>query len=432
MVDQAGKQSKSMQHWAGLPFSLDDLADGDSIRTSSVPLIDDSFQERKPYYVHLSVTGRCNARCAGCVNSDVTFRNSDRSWLSPAYDTDPGRDAKAIIHLLENLGEREIIVSFYGGEPLLLSESINTVVSILSANQQKYSIRYMIYTNGQLLGKFTQQYPGLASDIWLWAVSIDGTREQHNSIRLGTDIDVIHRNLADLQNLRTGPVIMWSTLREEQSLMDCFEEFLFLRSQNYADHFFWHWIETDKPFNSVERYAARYARELTAIMDAYMKELSEGKVLSLVHINELILYLLTGKERGSSACAVEQARNFDIMGGKVHPCADLPPEYAIGTIDEYGKPHISPRNLNTLVDYKYALGCYECGIHSYCGGRCPVQALTGTEIRLKQYCRLMRLHVGIVIEYVPNIVKYLSEHRIKLQQIYDQSAFYAQFTDVTP
>lgn len=225
---------------------------------------------------------------------------------------------------------------------------------------------------------------------------------------------------------------MWSTIREEQSLLDCFTEFLSLYDSACVDLFFWHWVETESPYQSLEKYAVRYERDLRHIMDVYVIWLAEGRILPVIHLNELILYLLTGKERGTSACAVEMARNFDIMGGKVHPCADLPPEYAVGIIDEKGVPHVSMPDLKALIDYKNGLGCYECGVHPYCGGRCPVQALTGTSERLKQYCQLMRLHVGIVHEYIPEIMRNLEKNHISLQKMYDQAAYYAQFTDVTP
>jgi len=96
------------------------------------------------------------------------------------------------------------------------------------------------------------------------------------------------------------------------------------------------------------------------------------------------------------------------------------------------KPVIENKDLSSLIEYKHALGCYQCGIHAYCGGRCPVQAITGSKLRLQQYCRLMRLHVGIVQQYIPDIVKYIERNGIDLQELYDQSAYYAQFTDVTP
>ncbi len=421
---------KSTQYFIHPVFG--DLRQNRAVSMPSQPLVIDKFEERRPYYVHLSVTGRCNAKCVGCINSNITFRDSDNKWLSKDNDTNPQRDAKAILKLTEGLDEKEIVVSFYGGEPLLLPEKILEVMSILSASENSSEFKYMVYTNGQLLGNVIDRYPDLIPNVWLWSISIDGSREQHNMIRPGTDLGMIHVNLRKLKQNRIGPVLMWSTIREEQSLLDCFTEFLSLYGSDCVDLFFWHWVETESPYRSLEDCAGRYERDLRHIMDMYVVWLAEGRILPVIHLNELILYLLTGKERGTSACAVEMARNFDIMGGQVHPCADLPPEYAVGTIDDKGIPHVSIPDLRSLIDYKDGLGCYECGVHPYCGGRCPVQALTGTRERLKQYCQLMRLHVGIVQEYIPEIMRNLEKNNIPLQEIYDCTAYYAQFTDVTP
>ena len=171
---------------------------------------------------------------------------------------------------------------------------------------------------------------------------------------------------------------------------------------------------------------------LSAIMDVYMQWFGRRRILPITHVNELIVYLLAGKKRNASACGVEQAMNYDLIDGKIHSCADLPAELAIGRIEEDGTPVVNPDNLAFLVDYKKDLGCYDCGVHNYCGGRCPVQAFTSGYLRMVQYCQLMRLHVGIVKTYRDDIVAYLKKNDMDLQDIYDQSAFFAQFTDVTP
>ena len=49
-----------------------------------------------------------------------------------------------------------------------------------------------------------------------------------------------------------------------------------------------------------------------------------------------------------------------------------------------------------------------------------------------EYCQLMRLHVGMVREYMPKIIDELQRQNITAQQLYDRSAKLAQFTDVTP
>lgn len=148
----------------------------------------------------------------------------------------------------------------------------------------------MIYTNGELIKKAIETYPGLMSSVWLYAVSIDGTVRQHNRNRLGTHLKNIHDNLAELKKIRTEKILMWSTLREDQSLLNCFEEFLYLKEKQYVDQFFWHWIETSEPFNSFERYIKSYERDLSKIMDTYLKWLYNKRILPIAHINELILY----------------------------------------------------------------------------------------------------------------------------------------------
>jgi sulfatase maturation enzyme AslB (radical SAM superfamily) len=104
----------------------------------------------------------------------------------------------------------------------------------------------------------------------------------------------------------------------------------------------------------------------------------------------------------------------------------------LGVINIDGSFCIKDRDLSHLIGYKEVLGCNKCGIHSYCSGRCPVQALTGNQIRVKQYCQLMRLHVAVVLDFIKEIKILLDDKGISLQDIYNRSAFYTQFTDVTP
>ena len=391
------------------------------------------YDEKSLAYIHLSVTGKCYARCKGCVNTSVSFGCADKkNDLRPIKDTEPERDAACIIKLLQEQVKDDAAICFYGGEPLLATDKIEHVVRIINQANLGKTIRYMVYTNGDLLKKAVEANPELMRSIWLFSVSIDGRSAQHEKIRAGTNLTKIHEGLAALKKIRTGAVLMWSTLREEQSLADCYAEFTELFEKGLADQFFWHWVETGDPFRELSRYAQQYEDDLVTIMDHYLEWLQKGKILPVTHINELVLYILSGKKRNSSACGVELAQNYDLIDGKIHSCADLPTEMAIGHIDEQGNPHIEPSDLSSLVAYKEKIGCYKCGVHNYCGGRCPVQAHISSGKRLFQYCQLMRLHVGIVNEYIERIVSAMKSQAVTAQQLYDHSAFYAQFTDVTP
>jgi radical SAM protein with 4Fe4S-binding SPASM domain len=301
---------------------------------------------------------------------------------------------------------------------------------ILSESELKKRVRYMVYTNGELLIRALARYPALMANMWLYSVSIDGDEEQHRRVRPGTDLARIITNLGKLRSDYQGNILFWSTLREQRSLLNCFNQFVELYEAGVVNHFLWHWADTREPYKDFPAYVERYGRKLEEMMETYVAKAMHGAVLPIDHLNELVLYLVTGKERGHTACAAELARNYDVMGGEVYPCSDLPPSLA-ECIPEDDSDSIEP-NLSRLVKYKDWLRCSECGVHPYCGGCCPVQALCGSPERTLQICQLMTLHVGIVQERIADILTGLPRNGISLQEVYDQSAYIARYTDVVP
>ncbi|MFH1647846.1 MAG: radical SAM protein [Chloroflexota bacterium] len=389
------------------------------------------FREKDDIIIHLTVTGRCYAGCEGCINSAITFNGDGESPLArPDLDTLPDRDVAIIRKLALRHPGRGLTIAFYGGEPFLAVEKMARIKKLLGNSSPVQEIRYMVYTSGELLAGNLGKYPELLRDMWLYSVSIDGDEEQHRRVRPGTDLRRIRDNLRELKRAYRGNVLMWSTLREGQSLMNCFEEFLRLHGERLADHFFWHWADLPQPYADFPTYAADYGRDLEEIVDVYVRHCRRGEVLPVSHLNELVLYLVTGRERGHTACGVELARNFDILGGRVCACADLPPEY--GEIDPDDSEVSVQAILNSLTEYKSQLGCYQCGVHPYCGGRCPVQAIAGSGERTRQICRLMRLHVGLVQARLPEIIDGFTRHGLGPQDLYDRSAYITRYTDVVP
>lgn len=396
-------------------------------------LPDEKYEEDESILMHLTVTGRCYARCVGCINSAITLGcESQRNSVEAFQETEPERDTKIIDFLAKRHPDKPITVCFYGGEPFLELDKMQKAWKILSSRDRERRYRFLVYTNGELLIDALRMCPEFMKDIWVFSVSIDGREEQHNRVRQGTRLSQIVENMKALSLSYRGNILFWSTLRESQSLYDCFEEFMDLYKKKLVNHFFWHWAEDREPLLDFSSYALRYGQELGQIMSVYIEEILKGRLLPITHINELILYFLTGKERGHTACGVEEKKNYDIISGEVYPCADLPSILSIGELDKTGHLELRDFDLRSLVKYKNRLGCYRCGVHAYCGGRCPVQALAGSWQRTLQYCQLMRLHVGIVQAHLDDIIGGIRKNRISLQDIYDRSAFLAKYTDVVP
>jgi radical SAM protein with 4Fe4S-binding SPASM domain len=382
------------------------------------------FKEDRTLIIHLTVTGRCNARCKGCINSAITIGSpAPRDSLVTFEDTRPDRDLRIIRKIVRRYPRRPIGLCFYGGEPFLAADKMVEVWARLRRSAFRKRMRFMVYTNGEFMTDAIARTPDFIRDIWLYSVSIDGDRRQHNLTRPGTDLAAIIENLQALKTIRRGQVLMWSTLREEQSLANCYDEFVALRRQGLVDHFYWHWPEIVEPFTDFDGYARRYRRDLSGIMDRYVASLRRGGLPPIIHINELVLYLLTGRKRRHTGCAVERLKNIDIVNGKIYACVDLPAE--LGDLEKN-------KDLSRLVAYKGDLGCFQCPVHGYCGGRCPVQGLYGSLQRTRQYCRLMKIHVGVVRDRLAAIRRALRESRIGIQEIYNRSAYLTRFTDVTP
>lgn len=387
------------------------------------------YTENDDIIVNLTVTRRCHARCKDCINSSITFGGKG-SGIPNDGDCNPERDARLVVKIAEKYRDKGITLCFYGGEPFLVPDVMDRVRLLLAGSEVGKRTRYMVYTSGELIADALGKYPDLTSGMWLYSISVDGGPTQHAEVRPGTSLERTLDSLEILRRAYSGNILIWSTLREEQSLLDCYRQFITMYRRGLADHFFWHWAETDQPFNDLAQYAGRYAEELDQIMQEYDSWIAEGKILPIAHINELILYFLEQKNRGHTACAVELARNYDILGGTVHACSDLPA--SLGAFNSDGDVEIAGDKLRSLVTYKETLGCYTCDVHWYCGGRCPVQALACSIQRTQQMCRLMHFHVNTVKGHIPFIQKMLERHNIGCQQLYDSSAFMARYTDAVP
>lgn len=403
---------------------IGDLASGASvvIRRPDPPRI--RFQEDQTLIIHLTVTGRCNARCAGCINSTITTnQRGTRDAVMTFEETVPERDAGIVMDICRRHPGRSVGVCFYGGEPFLALDKMTAGWSILRRSRFSRRIRFMVYTNAALVEEAIRSAPRFIRDLWLFSVSIDGDLRQHNRSRPGTDLAAIRRALRELRPVRRGQVLMWSTLREDQSLAACFGEYQRLARQGLVEHWYWHWPEIVEPFLDLAGYARRYERDLDRIVRAYTESLRRGSLLSIIHLSELVVFLLTGRRRRHTGCGIERFRNFDIVGGRIFSCVDLPAEIGDLAIN---------RDPARLVSYKAGLGCLECGVGNYCGGRCPVQGLYGSQERTRQYCELMRLHVAVVQDHIGPIRAALEKRRLDVQDLYDRSAYLTRFTDVTP
>jgi radical SAM protein with 4Fe4S-binding SPASM domain len=398
-----------------------------------------AYEETDEVMIHYTVTQECPFNCRGCINALTAGEGShgrSRAFLKKDKDQNYSRDLLGISRLIKDSGKNRAVIVYYGGEPMLRLELMARLYHDLPGIVGECaSLKHMVITSGHFLENAIKKSPEMISSLWLTALSIDGNEEQHDEMRRGTSLKEIRRQVEALNHVRQGEVLIWATLRPQMSLWDCFESFMYFRKRAQAEHFFWHCDEGDGMIPDLAGYLDNYRRDLEKIMEVYLEYMGEGHLLSLIHVNDLLLYLFTKKRRGTTACAVERMENFDIIGdGKVHACADLPEAMSIGRILESGEivfERDAKARLQRMVGYKTDLGCSACGVEPYCGGRCPVQANIGGLGRARQYCFMMRQYVMTVKQHAAQIADLMAEKGITLSDLY-RSAQFTKFADVTP
>lgn len=142
--------------------------------------------------ITLNITSYCNLRCAYCWNdygrySNVGFRqkSGDRALSNNNDGQMPAEIAfKSVNMLVELRGEdKDLVVDFYGGEPLMNLETLLATVDYCRKNQKDWGVdfNFLLATNATLLtAEVAQKLVDQGVQI---AVSIDGRRQVHDKNR---------------------------------------------------------------------------------------------------------------------------------------------------------------------------------------------------------------------------------------------------------
>ena len=140
----------------------------------------------------LNLTSQCNLRCVYCWNdqgkySDTRFQKGSVAALaekSKNGEMSVEISCKSVDLLVELCGEdRNLVVDFYGGEPLMNLKTLMTTVEYCRKNESAWGVNFhfLLATNGTLLTpSLTEELIDKGVQI---ALIIDGTRSVHDNNR---------------------------------------------------------------------------------------------------------------------------------------------------------------------------------------------------------------------------------------------------------
>lgn len=323
------------------------------------------FEHSAELYIMLIVTRRCNFRCAYCYE-ETEMRDMK---INVFEDT-----IKFVVNQIRNYHFKNVYISFFGGEPTLMSKEIITFMKKLNAENEKLSfpanIRAMMTTNGYLLNKdMLSQF--VDNKIVRYQITVDGLADSHNKSRYlangqGTWETIIN-NLKLFKEIDDSSV---SVLLRSNITPECYEnidEWLQFLHDNFSDDKYNFHFEAAKNYGKMndEEYAL-IKDETSVIMDIIHRAKKWKLPLELVGF---------GTTPFSAVCYA--ARHFSYIidcNGEVKKCTSSSldePYNDVGKISSNGV-EIDFNKAAQWTSYSLNESCQSCDILPICFMRkCP-------------------------------------------------------------
>jgi uncharacterized protein len=356
------------------------------------------------YYVTL--TSNCNQKCRYCYGKACEDFGSDFRGLAVDYSLPScvSYDTQTLRKFLQ--GDREPVIVFYGGEPLLQMNKVREIMN------ESTACRFMIQTNGLLLGKLEPEYVNKFETI---LVSVDGDEALTDHYRgKGTYRNVAENLLTIRENGFRGEIIARMTVGEETEID---RQVLGLIQSNdlsvssvhwQLDALFW---QNDFPRRRFAEWATEsYNPRLRKLVNRWVQHMSKnGEVLRFYPLVGVMQSLLMD-EPSLLRCGAGWIM-FNIQtDGNITPCPVMAgmKDFYLGNIRE-----ASPERLRDAVFVSEP--CIECEIYQTCGGRClyaNATKLWGDE-GFSLVCDTVKNMVGALREVLPEVRRLIYEGRIR-------------------
>jgi uncharacterized protein len=329
--------------------------------------------------VTLNVASICNLDCVYCWNRGGAYGRDEKQKLMDR------ETAIAAVDLAAQNGfeKGDILVDFYGGEPLLNFDVIKATMEhckkIEKSNGGGRTFSYKVTTNGTILTDEMVDFFG-SMGITL-GVSIDGSKKVHNRNRPfpggGKSWDIIRRNVEKAVNSNRIHVSARATLVPPDISMvkatkSLFREGFYDTEVEFASEASEAFKPGGKPIYSEEEDEAM-KREYLKFAKFYLGYTLHNDEAIDIGISNNITRVLHETDRFSPCGA---GSNFITISedGTIYPCIGFVgmPEYILGTVKD-------GFDLDSLAGFRHSMRCviYEaeecadCWARYICKGNCP-------------------------------------------------------------
>lgn len=340
--------------------------------------------------VVFEVTDSCNLSCTYCAFGELYDGYDER--ISKKIDT------RKAVHLLNFIFDHKpkrkddkLVISFYGGEPLLNMTFIKQIVELskeLNLSKQ-FALEYTMTTNTTLLHKYIDF---LFENNFRLLISLDGNEKCHSYRTFSKDkknsfqkviknLDILQRNYPEyfLTNVSFN-----SVLHDRNSIKEIYD-FIYTRynkipriselnarnvrscNKNRFNNMYQSVTECDVEFRKEESDLTRLTHKNSLLyrkLTNYLKYTSINYYIS--NIRELLYNI--EKQLPTSTCTPFSKKVLLTNRNKLLPCERIDYRYSMGKVDEdieFNIPEIT-RQYNFYYKHIQKF-CQTCYAYKYCG-----------------------------------------------------------------
>ncbi|UAT32569.1 SPASM domain-containing protein [Bacillus badius] len=318
------------------------------------------------------LVNECNLRCTYCYAGDGEYGAPKKYMTVETAD-------RAIQFLMENsLGEKEVNIVLFGGEPFLNWKTLKHVVEQASAEGKRRGkkVGFSLTTNGTRMNEeqmaFLNKYKVMVS------VSMDGTKEAHDRYRPMAggqgSYDRVSKNVEKLMEIHTAAPIgtRVTVVKDFEKLETSLRHLL---SKGFYEVGFAPVTETNMQLALDEEDLAELLRQFEELSDLFVEHALKNEYVGFSNLTNLLKELHTGTNK-AYGCGAGLGFFAVSPDGGLFLCHRFneQEEFRLGDIYFGIDQKKRTTMLNELhVDHKPT--CQSCALKHICSGGCYYEAM---------------------------------------------------------
>lgn len=333
------------------------------------------------------VTDKCNLQCKYCYYRDLYGGHDERFGKNMNFEI-----AKRLLDYLlniwkDNTSPRTIVIGFYGGEPLLNFNLIQSIVYYIKDHTiSNIMFSYNMTTNGLLLSKYIDFFVEYDFSI---LISLDGTKEDNclrvspsgeNSYeRVYNNVKYVQQKYSDyFKNRVSFNCVYHSTSNLERItsfFKSEFDKSISITEMNNSG------VVKEKEYDTIYKNVYEDIR-----LSSKNKEINKHLLYNSPQIASLTIFLtkfisekytnyrdmykpkINNKILPTGTCIPFDRKMFITVNGRILPCERISHEFSLGQISEDGIDFY-PGQIVSFYNDRFKKIIHQCN-HCYMQGAC--------------------------------------------------------------